>query len=126
MKKVTLIVVGLLLTLFSYAQEFVRVTNVNHYSWSGSKWEYMETNKPKDMFIIIKDWNISIGSVKFKTYDLPDKTIHENHTTMSWKCVDELGNNCMFMMKLFKKEWGQYIIYSIVYGTGTMFEYEVE
>jgi hypothetical protein len=81
MKKLSLIVVSLLLTFLSYSQEFSRVTNVSSYSWSGSKWVYVESTTPKDMFIIIKDWDVSIGSVKFKTYDVPEKTIHENHTT---------------------------------------------
>jgi hypothetical protein len=126
MKKLSLIVVSLLLTLFSYSQEFDRVTNVTQYSWSGIKWEIVDSNQPKNMFIIIKDWNISIGSIKFKTYDIPEKNVYETHTTMAWKCIDEKGNNCIFMMKFFSVDGSKYIVYTIVYSSGTMFEYNVE
>lgn len=126
MKKLSLIVVSLLLTLLSYSQEFDRVVGVNYYTWTGKDWKYVESNYPKGMFIIIKDWDVTIGSVKFRTYDLPDKTIYETHTTMAWKCVDELGNNCTFMMKLYKKGSSQHVAYNIMYSSGTMFEYEVE
>ena len=126
MKKVSLMVVGLLLTLLSYSQDFNRVIKATKSEWINSEWKTIRTTAPTDMFIIIKDWEITVGTYKFRTFDDPEKTTHENHVTFTWKCVNGEGEKCFFMMKKFRPEVTSHSLYSIVYDTGVMYEYETE
>jgi len=125
MKKTMLIVVSLLLTLFSYSQDFNRVVNVTKSEWNGDEWKVVSSNKPDDMFVIIDEWNITIGSHKFRTYDDPEKTTYDTHVCYTWKCVDKDGDKCMFMMKKFKPEVSTHMLYGILYPENmVMYEYE--
>jgi len=126
MKKVSLMVVGLLLTLLSYSQDFNRVIKATKSEWINNEWKTIRTSAPTDMFIIIKDWEITVGTYKFRTFDDPEKTTHENHVTFTWKCVNGEGEKCFFMMKKFRPEVTSHSLYSIVYDTGVMYEYETE
>ena len=127
MKKVTLTVVSLLLTLFSYAQDFNKVIRASKVEWNGTEWKTVSTNYPADYFVIMKDWDITIGTYKFKTYGDWEKTTYEDHVTYTWKCVNGNGEKCMFMMKKFKPEVSTHMLYSILYPeTGVMYEYETE
>jgi hypothetical protein len=125
MKKTMLIVVSLLLTLFSYSQDFNRVVNVTKSEWNGDEWKVISSNKPDDMFVIIDEWNITIGSYKFRTYDTPEKTTYDTHVCYTWKCVDKDGDKCIFMMKKFKPEVSTHMLYGILYPENmVMYEYE--
>lgn len=125
MKKVSLIVVSLLLTLFSYSQDFNRVVNVTKSEWIGDAWKVVSSNKPDEMFVIINEWDITIGTYKFRTYDTPEKTTYESHVCYTWKCVDKDGDKCIFMMKKFKPEVSTHMLYGILYPENlVMYEYE--
>jgi len=125
MKKITLIVVSLLLALFSYSQDFNRVVNITKSEWTGDTWKVVSSNKPTDMFVIIDEWNITIGTYKFRTYDTPEKNIYEDHISYTWKCVDKDGDKCMFLMKKFRPEVSSHMLYAILYPENlVMYEYE--
>ena len=126
MKKITLIVVSLLLTLFSYSQDFNRVLVASKSEWTGTEWKTISSSRPTDMFVIMKEWEITIGEYKFKTYDEYEKSTYEDHVTYTWKCINGNGVKCYFMMKKFKPEVSSHMLYSIVYDTGIMYEYECE
>lgn len=126
MKKVILVVVSLLATLFSYSQDFSRIVKATKSEWRNDKWIETSVEYPKESFVIIKDWDINIGPYKFKTYGEPEKSTYENHVTYTWKCVNANGDKCYFMMKKFRPEISSHMMYSIVYDTGVMYEYEGE
>jgi hypothetical protein len=127
MKKLSLIVVSLLLTVFSYAQDFNKVIRASKLEWNGTEWKTVSTNYPADYFVIMKDWDITIGTYKFKTYGDYEKSTYDDHVTFTWKCVNGNGEKCMFMMKKFKPEVSSHMLYSILYPeTGVMYEYETE
>lgn len=127
MKKVTLIVVSLLLTIIGYSQNFYRVVQASKSEWNGTEWKTVSSSKPTDLFVISKDWNITIGEYKFRTYDDYEKTTFEDHVTYSWKCINGEGSKCMFMIKKFKPEISSHSLYSILYSeSGVMYEYETE
>ena len=127
MKKLALIVVGLLLTVFSYAQDFNKVIRASKVEWNGTEWKTVSTSYPTDYFVIMKDWDITIGTYKFKTYGDYEKSTYDDHITFTWKCVNGNGEKCMFMMKKFKPEVSTHMLYSILYPeTGVMYEYETE
>ena len=126
MKKLALIVVGLLVTLCSYSQDFNKVIRASKLEFRNEQWTTVSTSYPTDMFVIMKDWDITIGTYKFKTYGEYDKTTYAEHVTFTWKCVNGNGDKCFFMMKKFKPEVSTHMLYSIVYDTGVMYEYETE
>ena len=127
MKKITLIVVSLLATLFSYSQDFNRVIQVTKSEFRDDKWVIVDTQKPTDLFLIMKDWDITIGTYKLKTYDEPEKVVYDKHTTYSWKAINGDGDKCMFMIKKFRPEITNHIVYGVVYGQySLMYEYECE
>jgi predicted alpha/beta superfamily hydrolase len=126
MKKTMLIVVGLLLTLFSYSQDFNRVIVASKSEWTGEEWKIVATDNPKEMFVILKDWNLTIGEKKYRTYDAPEKTTYETHMTYDWKCINGEGEKCHFMIKKFKPEVSSHMVYCIVYDSGIMYSYECE
>lgn len=127
MKKLSLIVVSLLVTLFSYSQSFNRILKATKSDFKDNKWTVVETKYPTDMFIIMKDWDITIGTYKLKTYDNYDKITYDDHVTYTWKCVNGEGEKCFFMIKKFKPEITNHILYVIVYEQyNLMYEYETE
>ena len=127
MKKVSLIVVSLLLSLFSFSQDFNKVVRASKLEWTGTEWKNVVSNYPADYFVIMKDWDITIGTHKFKTYGDYEKTSYSDHVTYTWKCVNGNGDKCIFMMKKFKPEVSTHMLYSILYAeTGVMYEYETE
>ena len=119
-------VVGLLLSILTYSQSFDRIIREFKSEWNGTEWKTVQTNYPKESFVIMKDWDITIGTYKFKTYDDYEKTIHSDHVTFTWKCVNGDGVKCSFMMKKFRPEVSSHTLYAIVYDTGVMYEYETE
>jgi len=127
MKKVTLIVVSLLAMLFSYSQNFTRVVRASKSVFKNQKWTVVETQMPTDMFIIMKDWDITIGTYKLKTYGEPEKSVFDDHVTYTWKCINSEAEKCYFMMKKFRSDITNNIIYAVLYEQyALMFEYECQ
>ena len=127
MKKLSLIVVCLLTTLLTYSQDFNRVVRASKCEFINNKWVTVDTQYPTDIFVIMKDWDITIGTYKFKTYDDYEKTTYDDHVTFTWKCVNGNGEKCYFMMKKFRPEVSSHMLYSILYPEAAlMYEYETE
>ena len=120
MKKVTLIVVALLITLIGYSQTFDKVVRSSKCEYRNDKWVTVSIEYPTDCFVIINGWDVTLCTYKFKTYDDYEKTINDDHITFTWKCVNGNGDKCFFMMKKFKPEVTSHMLYSIVYMSGVM------
>lgn len=126
MKKVALLALGLVLTLISYSQSFYKIVISSKSEFKNEKWVNVGTKRPVDEFVIVNETNITIGTYKFKVYGDYEKTEYEKHTTYTWKCINGEGGKCYFMMKLFKPEVTKNVLYSIIYDSGVMYEYETE
>lgn len=127
MKKVTLVVLGMLMMILTYSQSFDRVVRASKCEWRGSDWVTVSTSRPTDYFVIIKDWEITIGTSKFRTYGDVEKSNYDQHVTFTWNCINANGVKCFFMMKKSKLSTNIHSLYSIVYPeTGVMYEYETE
>ena len=126
MKKLTLLVISLVVTTLSYSQDFNRIIRATKSEWRNEAWVTVAADNPVSLFVIIKDWDITIGTYKFRTFDAPEKNVYETHITYTWKCVNGNGDKCLFMMKKFRPEISQHVMYSIVYTSGVMYEYESE
>lgn len=126
MKKIKLLILCLVISLAAYTQSFSRVVRSSKCEFRNNEWVTISTQYPTDVFVIMKDWEINIGTYKFKTYDQAEKNVYESHIVYTWKCVNSEGNKCLFMMKKFRPEVSTHMLYCIVYDTGVMYEYETE
>jgi hypothetical protein len=59
MKKLSLIVVSLLVTLVSYSQDFSKIVAAYKSEWRNEKWVTVETFYPKDMFVLLAKMRIN-------------------------------------------------------------------
>ena len=132
MKKLTLIVVSLLVTLFSYSQKD-RIVKVTSFTYKNDKWVLTETQiPPANQYVILDGWDVTIGKYKFRTYGDYDKNVYDDHTTYTWNAISQDSADCYFMMKIFKPEVTTHTIFSIVYPPPTdhyypiMHEFECE
>lgn len=127
MKKLSLLLITLILTITTHAQSFDRVIKATKLKWQNEEWKTVSSGYPTDMFIIVKEDEITVGKYKFKTYDKPNETTYPTHICFTWKTVNQNGEKCLFMMKKFLSEITRGIVYSIVYPTSElMYEYETE
>lgn len=126
MKKIALIVVSLLFTLFSYSQSFSKILKATKLEYQDEKWVRVDEQTPVDEFVILNGWNITIGNYKFRTYGEPEKKIYDTHLAFAWDCINGNGDRCHFIMKKFKPLESSYTVYAIIYDTGIMYEYECE
>lgn len=126
MKKLTLFVIGIALTISAHTQDFIRVLRATKFEYQNEKWVNVLTEYPKEYFIVIKGDLVTIGATKFKTYGVYDQTTYDSHVTYTWKCINGNGSKCWFMMKRFPSEVTAHLVYSIAYDSGIMYEYEGE
>jgi hypothetical protein len=124
MKKLTLIVVSLLVTLFSYSQKD-RIVKATSSTYKNEKWEVTETQYPVNQFVTIKDWDVTIGKFKLKTYGQYEKNVYEDHITYTWSATTQDDTDCYFMMKVFDPNVTSHIIYSVVYPPPTDYYYPI-
>jgi hypothetical protein len=126
MKKITLLVLTLIITITTYSQSFYKIFKSTKSEYRDEKWITIATYYPTDEFVILDNTNISISNYKFKVYGDYEKTEFEEHKTLTWKAINANGDKCYFMMKLFNPNITSHIIYSIIYESGVMYEYETE
>jgi hypothetical protein len=126
MKKLKILLLFLTLSLAAYSQDFSKVVRASKCEYRNGEWVTISTQYPTDVFVILKDWSVTIGTYKFKTYGDSEKNTYESHVVYTWKCVNSNGDKCLFMMKKFNPEVSTHMLYCIVYETGVMYEYETE
>jgi hypothetical protein len=129
MKKLLLVLLIGLISLCSYSQKFNKVVQCRYtiYDYAISDWKIVDINYPDNMFIIIKNKEITITNKSesaYKIYGEPKEREYETHSAMEWGAYDKDGNPCAFMVKMSKSNkdtmW-MYFIYD-----GYSFDYEIE
>jgi len=124
MKKITLIVVSLLVTLLSYSQSN-KILKATSSTFKNDKWVLTETQYPVNQFVTLDGWDVTIGKFKFRTYGQYEKNVYEDHITYTWNAISQDSTDCYFMMKVFNPEVTTHIIYSIVYPPPTDYYYPI-
>lgn len=124
MKKLTLIVVSLLLTVFSYSQK-QKILKATSYVYKNDEWVKTETQHPRNQYVTLDGWNVTIGKFKLKTYGDYEKDVYDDHITFTWSATTEDGADCYFMMKIFDKEVTTHTVYTILYPPPTDHYYSV-
>lgn len=126
MKRITLVVVGLLFTLFSYSQSFSKILRSAKLEYKDTGWVKVKEIYPEDEFIILDGYDITIGTYKLKTYGNAEKAVYDDHVTFTWNAVNKNGEKCVFMMKKFKPEVTAHTVFGVGYAVGVIYEYETE
>ena len=106
MKKIKALMVVLLISTFSYSQSFNRITRAVYLEYDGVNWNEKSSENPKDMFVILKDYEVTINNrseSKFITYGNSEKVIKEDYTMRTWKALDKDGKDCTFGMQILNK-----------------------
>lgn len=120
-----LLVISVLLSLMSLSQDYGRVVRATKLNYINSQWVEQETIQPNDFFIIIKDYEVTVGTKKFMTYGDVETTNYEGFVCYTWKCIDPDGNKCSFMMKKFS--YSTQMIYMFVYPqSSSAYEYLIQ
>lgn len=132
MKKLTLIVVGLLVTLFSYSQKD-RIVKATSFTYKNEKWVLTETQiPPANQYVVLDGWDVTIGKYHIKTYGEYKKDVYDDHITFTWSAITDDDGDCYFMMKIFDPSVTKHTVFSILFPPPTdhyypiMHEFECE
>lgn len=101
MKKITLVLLLLTSALIGKSQEFNKVIKSTYEVYDDGKWVTKQTEYPTGIYIILDGDEITINNnahSKFKTYGDPEKSQENKSTFYTWKCVDDKGKDCVFIM----------------------------
>ena len=125
MKKITLIVVSLLVTVFSYSQSFNKILKATSSTYKNEKWTITDTQYPNNQYVVLKDWDVTIGKFRLKTYGDRTRDVYSDHITYTWNAITEDGADCYFMMKIFNPDVTTHTVYCIIYPPPTDHYYPV-
>jgi hypothetical protein len=125
MRKIFLILVSLLVTLFSYSQNVNKILKATSSRYNNDKWELTETQYPNNQYVILDDWNVTIGKFKIITYGNKQKSIYDDHITYTWNAITEDSADCYFMIKIFRPEITKHTVFSVYYPPPTDFYYPI-
>jgi uncharacterized protein YxeA len=118
MKKVTLILVAVLISAITFSQTFYKVTQCS-YNVYENEWKTQETNYPDKMFVIVNKSNIKItneSESNFILYGEMKTNNYSTHTAYTWSAYDKEGSQCKVMFKVNKGEGNGICYLSVLYG----------
>ena len=103
MKKLTLAIVLMLLSLTMFSQDVYKVEAVSYLVWNGEEWVTEKTNdNPEGMYMVALSDKVKVTDNDKTIYYITgksEKQVHETHETLTWKAFDEKGRDCKFMIK---------------------------
>jgi hypothetical protein len=104
MKKITMILVALMLTITGFSQSVNKVSKAQYLVYEGGTWITKTSKRPSNMFVILDKDNVSITNEarsRYVTYGEPEKVTYETFVCYTWSCVDSKGKDCSFLLKNF-------------------------
>jgi len=117
MKKIILSFVLILISLFSFSQNFYKVESCRIENYINEKWVTIETTYPKKMFVIIKGSNIKVtneaGSL-FQTYGEMFKESYPTHIAYVWRGYDDEGKEVFIFLKT-ANDFNTLVEFSVMY-----------
>ena len=103
MKQIKLLLIGLLLSISSFAQQFYKVLDASYATYTDDYgWKTQSTNIPKHIFAIFNDRTIKITNEDeslFVTYGEPLIKTYSTHTATIWDAYDKQGRDCTVMIR---------------------------
>ena len=115
MKKLIIALCLVLVSTFSHAQDWDRVSSINFIRLENGKWIDEKSHQAENTFIMLNGSEVIIKATdinRYMTYGEMETNKYSSHTAYSWKCLDKEGDECMFIMKRFNDGTK---IYMVVY-----------
>lgn len=128
MKKVTLMLVAVLISVITFSQTFYKVSQCGYSVYEYNEWKKQETNYPQKMFVIMNNSNIKItneGESNFILYGEMKTSTYSTHTAYTWDAYDKDGTQCKIIFKINKEESNGICYFSVLYGL-TCFDYTLK
>ena len=132
MKKLTLLMIAIVMSLASFSQaSFYLVKSVTYSQYINDEWVEQITKKSEsnNVFMIFNGSSIKItneNESSFETYgDFTDKN-YPSHTAKIWSAYDKNGNDCYIMIKKWKDNTEAISVSAIYPSKSELFEYIVE
>ena len=132
MKKLTLLMIAIVMSLASFSQaSFYLVKSVTYSQYINDEWVEQITKKSEsnNVFMIFNGSSIKItneNESSFETYgDFTDKN-YPSHNAKIWSAYDKNGNDCYIMIKKWKDNTEAISVSAIYPSKSELFEYIVE
>lgn len=123
MKKLTLAIVLMLLSLTMFSQDVYKVETVSYLVYNGEEWITEKTNdNPEGMYMITYPDKVKVTDNDKTVYYITgrsDKQVQKTHETLTWKAFDEKGKDCKFMIKSIYEPAKTLVV--VLYLTGDFF-----
>lgn len=126
MKKIICTIVAILSIATTYCQNLHKVVRVSKLEYSNQEWVKVAEEFPQRDSIAIEGWDITVSNHRFKAFGEYEKVEYTDHDTYTWKGLNSASEECYLVIKKFKSELASRIIFTIVYTTGVLYEYETE
>ena len=127
MKKIKALFILLCISTISYSQSFNKVTKAIYLEYDGVDWNEKSSQEPKNMYVILKDYEVTINNVsesKYMTYGNSEKVVKKDYVMKTWNAIDKDGKDCRFGME-FLNDYPKVTIFFIYYDKYA-FEYICE
>lgn len=128
MRKLLMLLTFVAISTISYAQSFYKVERSAYLKYEDGEWIEKKKLYPTQMYIIIEDGKITITNQNnsvYMTIGDYEKSIHQYHTTHTWKAIDKDGDYCTIMLKQSKSS-GAYSLSVYYFESLLGFEYNLE
>lgn len=102
MKKIILLLLLSTISIFSFSQDFYKVTQCRIEHYIEDKWVTTQTTYPSKMFVIIKGTTFKVtneAGSSFQIYGKPEKEKYPTHTTFVWQGYDDEGEQVFLFLK---------------------------
>ena len=105
MKKLSLLLIAIVLSIASYSQAtFYKVTHTYYRVYENDRWvdEKDHNTMNEDLYAIVDGSKIRFtnnAESSFVTYGSPKENDYGTHTTTTWNAYDKSGRECYLMIK---------------------------
>ena len=119
MKKTILLIIAIVLCNFGFSQvSAYKITKTTTYQFNDDDgWYVVDSTYPKQMYMFIEGKKIKVTDAKksnYFCYGEVETSRYKNHTTYSWKSVDEETRDCTVMIKSYNNSDGEvYNVYTL-------------
>lgn len=119
MKKVTLMMVAILISAITFSQTFYKVSKCSYSTYDNDRWTTQQNTYPERMFVIMNKSNVKITNEvesNFIMYGEVETKNYSTHTAYTWDAYDKEGKQCSLIFKISKNDASGNCYLSVLYG----------
>jgi len=132
MRKLSLLLIAIVLSFASYSQTFYKVLKSSYMVYENNAWvkKLSRDNTIDNLYAIVDEEKIKFtneSETSFVTYGDAARDTYANHKTSTWSAFDKYGEKCYIMIKYPIIPNGEMsIIIAYIGDEGKSFEYVVQ